>query len=60
MTIDMKTNDQLLEDAKAAASKLHGDMSVSKRATVEALRDLVGHVETLIEATEADIEREEE
>ncbi len=56
----MKTNEELLEEAKAAASKLHGDMSVSKRQTVEALRDLSGHIETLIDATEADISREEE
>lgn len=53
------TNDELLEAAKEAASKLHGDMSVSKRATLEALRDLSGHVDTLIDAVEGDLQKED-
>jgi hypothetical protein len=53
------SNDELLEAAKDAASKLHGDMSVSKRETLAGLRDLIGHIETLIDAVESDIEKED-
>jgi hypothetical protein len=49
----------LLEAAKEAANKLHADMSVSCQQCVENLTDLIGHIETLRDATQADIDRED-
>lgn len=45
-----------LDDAKAAADKLHSDSSVSLRETYVLLNDLQDHVAMLIEATASDLD----
>jgi len=44
-------------DAVDAASKLHGDSSVSLETTLESLRGLREHVDYLIDAVEGDLKR---
>lgn len=42
-------HDILLEAAKEAADELFGDTSVSRSKTAKSLRDLVGHIESMLD-----------
>lgn len=56
----MSIHEELINAAEAAISDLFGDQSVTQRDTVVALQDLIGYIETLSNAIEADIMRDEE
>lgn len=49
----MKDHDELLEEAKEAASKVFGDISVSKSTTRQSLEDLLSHIEIMLDAVES-------
>lgn len=42
-------HDELLEEAKEAASKLFGDSSVSRSKTKESLNDLMSHIQDMLD-----------
>lgn len=44
------SNEELLEKAKEAVSKLFGDMSVSKEQTVENLEEIADDISVMIES----------
>lgn len=50
---------QFIDAAKEAISQLHGDMSVPAATTLEALRDVRDHLDTLIDCTEVDVRKAE-
>jgi hypothetical protein len=51
--------DQLLDEAKRAADRLHADTRVSLRETFGRLQDLRDHVEVLMEAVSGDLKQQE-
>jgi hypothetical protein len=55
-----RAHDRLLSAATEAADKLHADTSVDKETTLESLKDLRDHVETLIDAVSEDIDAEDD
>lgn len=56
----MSRHDELVEAAKTAIDTVHSDTSVSLQETLMSLRDLGGHIDTLIDAVEQSVPDEEE
>ena len=45
----MNTHDKLLEEAKKAADKLFADTNVAPETTKESLKDLIEHIEIMLD-----------
>jgi hypothetical protein len=57
---ELSAHEQLVEDAKDAISKVHGDSSVDQQTTINSLNDLISEIETMIQGIEYDMSQERE